>query len=143
MLPQSQKITAAFTSAIVLVTSLYCACYGTNTARASTARNVPAQVSGHCHSHHAEKSPQKSDSPSPEKDHEPTCQHCDQVTAAPEPGTQLDTQQAHHHWAAIFVPLLGSANLLDTPVQPHCTQGDLPPPLPASTLLSLHCALVI
>lgn len=143
MRSQLQKITAAFTSAIVLVTSLYCACYGTSTARAATPAGVPAQAFNHCHSDRAEKTPQKSDSPSPEKDHDPTCQHCDQVTAAPEPGTRLDAQQAHYQWAAIFVPLFWSAYVLDTPVQPHCTHGDLPPPLAASTLLSLHCALII
>lgn len=139
---QLHKITAAFTSAIVLMTSLYCACYGTSTAQAAASGDIPAQVPSHCHSHQAEKTPQKSDSPSPEKDHDPACQHCDQVTAAPEPATRFEAQPASHQWVAVFAPLIWTANL-HSPAQPHCITDNLPPPRPASTLLGLHCALTI
>lgn len=143
MRPHLQKTTAALTSAIVLVTSLFCACFGADGVRATEPGDVRAPASTHCHSHRPETVQQKSDSSPPTDGHAPICQHCQQLTGVAEAGGRFEAQPTSFQWNSGFLPLFWSETRLDSPAQPRATFGDLPPPSCGSTLLSLHCALVI
>ena len=150
---------ASLTALSVLMCGILCACPGAAEASADTGGKAPSHQShgeeaghghehskksfGHCHGSEPAVPEQEKAPEEPCGDHEgQPCSHCERPLIS-----KLDSKSAelapHYHLVHFFLPLFQSTTQPQvTSYRPEAVSG-APPPAEWSTLLRLHCALII
>ncbi len=153
----TQRIISSITAAVMLLTSLNCVCHGASFSSGDAGcheQHEATTAKSYCEhdphksgleqdsNHHDEQesAPCKHDGSG---DHDPSCNHCQSSLVVDSSSAKNLT---HLFDFSLFAPTFttnGISAITLVQLNPHHFLGDLPPPLPDSTLLSLHCALII
>ena len=152
MLLASRRIFAVVTAVAVLVMSIDCACAGgmTSMRQAGQAAGEQNAEVMPCCAHHGGAAHHCNHPSAGAHKHQPNpcngaCEHCGQTV-------MNDTVVAPSHGASFFLCAVGPILAIEPATfcasdfdlhRPSLTSADLPPPVTAPTLLSLHCALTI
>ena len=142
-----RKLVGGVTALMVLFCGIYCACGSTATDAHEPHEAVAAATSTpHCHVQDGTDEPKAdaghSDSqPCHHHDHDTSCKNCQPTLSVDGNGKTL-TDLTPNGWLFGSLALIPTIQPLDSPLLVRSAfYGDLPPPTPAPTLLSLHCAL--
>ena len=151
---------ASLTALSVLMCSVLCACPSLANASPDTTGKAavphshdddsaghdhqhPKKTSGHCHGEPA--APDQEDAPAqPCEDHGgKSCSHCEQPLISSADNKPVELTPHHYFLNTFFLPLFeGRVQPQVTASKPTALSG-APPPAEWTTLLRLHCALII
>jgi hypothetical protein len=126
---------------MVLLCSIHCAC-GSSVHLAHDADDAvaTATLTPPCHGHH-DGAHHSGSLPCHHDGHDGSCKYCQPALSA-ESGDQTLTDLTAHGCLFGALALIPTVQPLDSlALIRFAFYGDLPPPTPAPTLLSLHCAL--
>jgi hypothetical protein len=143
-----RQLVGSVTAVMVLLCSVHCAC-GSSVHRPCDANDAAptGTLTPHCHGHHDDEDELHGDAhrsesqPCHHDGHDGSCRNCQPALSA-ESGNKTLTDLTPHGCLFGALVLIPTVQPLDSLLLIRSAiYGDLPPPTPAPTLLSLHCAL--